>query len=60
MKPGLIVTGIIKFRLIRKTFLNRGLEKGMFEYCSVAYGWIGRGWTQAISWLRIKGQEMIE
>lgn len=32
----------------------------MSEYRSVAYGWMGRGWTQEISWLRIDGQEQPE
>lgn len=32
----------------------------MLEYRSVAYGWIGRGWTQEIAWLRIDGQEVPE
>ncbi|MBW4544257.1 MAG: hypothetical protein KME25_07435 [Symplocastrum torsivum CPER-KK1] len=30
------------------------------EYCSVAYSWIGRGWTQEINWLRIQGEEVAE
>ena len=32
----------------------------MMEYCSVAYSWIGRGWTQEINWLRIQGEEVTE
>lgn len=30
------------------------------EYCSVAYSWKGRGWTQEIDWLRMGGQEIAE
>lgn len=29
----------------------------MVEYCSVAYAWKGRGWTQEIRWLRINDEE---
>ncbi len=32
----------------------------MLEYCSVMYEWIGRGWTQEISVLRIQGKEIAE
>ena len=32
----------------------------MVEYCSVTYGWVGRGQTQEISWIRVKGEEVIE
>ena len=32
----------------------------MLEYCSVAYCWKGRGWTQEIAWLRIDGEEVLE
>lgn len=32
----------------------------MLEYRSVVYSWIGRGWTQEISSLRIEGQEQPE
>jgi hypothetical protein len=32
----------------------------MMEYCSVAYAWIGRGWTQEIHWIRVQGKEFIE
>ncbi|MBW4516266.1 MAG: hypothetical protein KME11_13715 [Timaviella obliquedivisa GSE-PSE-MK23-08B] len=30
----------------------------MVEYCSVAYAWVGRGWTQEINWVRIQGEEV--
>lgn len=32
----------------------------MVEYCSVAYAWVGKGWTQEIRWLRIEGEEVLE
>ncbi|MBD1836274.1 hypothetical protein H6F61_27225 [Cyanobacteria bacterium FACHB-472] len=32
----------------------------MVEYCSVAYAWIGRGWTQEIGWLRIQGEKVVQ
>lgn len=28
----------------------------ILEYCSVTYGWIGRGLTQEIDWLHIGGE----
>lgn len=28
----------------------------MVKHCSVAYSWIGRGYTQEIRWLRIEGE----
>lgn len=30
------------------------------EYCSVAYAWVGRGWTQEIKWLRMDNKEIHE
>ena len=32
----------------------------MVEYCSVAYCWKGRGWTQEIEWLRINDEKVYE
>ena len=32
----------------------------MVEYCSVAYAWVRKGWTQEIRWLRIKDEEILE
>jgi hypothetical protein len=32
----------------------------MVEYYSVAYDLLGRGWTQEIDWIRIRGEEVIE
>lgn len=30
----------------------------MFEYCSVTYSCIARGWTQEISWVRVDRREI--
>ncbi|MEM8676319.1 MAG: hypothetical protein AAGF83_21010 [Cyanobacteria bacterium P01_G01_bin.67] len=32
----------------------------MFEYCSVTYACVGRGWTQELYWIRINGNKIME
>jgi len=44
----------------RKSSTLFGCRSNMLEYRSVAYSWIGRGWTQEINWIRIDGEEVLE